>query len=251
MKRNTMIFIIIILFAIGIIIGILLKENKKISDKSELETLKTQLEESNNKINQLEAQLKAAEENDNKSIQTEEQLNSDERSKEIIASLLEEKEIQLNGFIEDENKQKIVNNVMNNFFKYSFYMHSNPYCGEYANNDYYVMKDNSSYLLSKTYNNINEIKTFYKTFLSERYIDENLMNFYIEKENELYCYCRRAGALIYLDGEHKIISISEDKIEVYSIINADNIGSTTIITSKATLIKENNNWVVDEYKEFY
>ncbi len=147
--------------------------------------------------------------------------------------------------------QSTVENIMEKFFEYS-----PKYCGE-TSKELEKIEDPSildgsysgGYVKSYTFNNMEEVKSFYKEFLSDEYFNNRIKKYYVEKDNEVYCYNIGKETLQYEPSKSmfKILSSTEDKIEIYYSIkeylyNADDLRDSSGI---ATLINENGNWVVD------
>ena len=224
-KKYMAINALIICVGLGIILGLIYEKNstKKENNTKEynekIEQLEKTIEEKNTKINELETIINASTRKDNK-------------------------------------YQDIVDKVMDNYYKYSFYTHSSVYCGEHGENAEYKYIDKgkniaASYHESYTFKNLKDVKEFFTKYLSEKYYNENIEKYYLENNNKVYCYEPGKGKMFYKQEESKfiILSSTDNKIEVYSLAIADNIGTSTLIKAHVTLIKENENWVVDEYNE--
>ena len=225
-KKYMAINALILCVGLGIIFGLTYeKKNTKSENNTnnaneyteKIDELEKTIEEKNTKINELETIINASRRKDNK-------------------------------------YQDTVNKVMDNYYKYSFYTHSSVYCGEHNENAEYI--DNgkniaASYYESYTFKNLNDVKEFFTRYLSEEYYNENIEKYYLENNNKVYCYAPGKGMMFYKQEESKfiILSSTDNKIEVYSLAIADNIGTSVLIKAHATLIKENENWVVDEYTE--
>ena len=148
-----------------------------------------------------------------------------------------------------EDINKIVIETLEKYYNNIFQEHSSKYCGTIDFEDTYE----TNYANSKTYNTIEEIKDSYKTFLSENYIEENLIDKYKEKDNKLYCYVRNASTLEYKENSFKITNIikEDNKINVEGTYETkeNDLYPKETFNANITLIKENNFWVIDSYKE--
>ena len=150
-----------------------------------------------------------------------------------------------------EEINSIVLNTMEKYYVNIFEKHSSNYCGNRDYSDTYEVY----YINTKTFNTIEEMKNNYKTFLSEKYIDENLIDNFKEKENKLYCLSKEVSDLKYKENSFEIVSINKTKneIQVEGIFEtqANDLNPSEMFDMKATLIKENNNWVIDKYQDVY
>jgi len=244
-KRNTIIFSVLAGLVLIMVIGVLINEKNKKTEKVD-ETV--DISEYTKKIEQLEKDLKTE--------QTLREYNEnllEKREKEIKKI----QEIIININSTDSKYKETVEDVLEKYFKYSF--SGTPYCGEHSAdletiNDETILNGSYSggYVKSYTFKNIEEVKAFYKTFLSDNYFNNNKKIYYVEKDNELYCYnIGKAGLKYEPNGsELKIILSKENTIEVYCTIKAYQLNELIQVEGLATLIKENNNWVVDEYIGF-
>ena len=150
-----------------------------------------------------------------------------------------------------EEINNIVLTTMEKYYNTIFEKHSSNYCGELNYSDTYEVY----YINTKTYNTIEEIKNYYKTFISEKYINENLINNFKEKQNKLYCLAKEVSDLIYQPNSFKITNINKTKTEIeiegtFETIENE-LNPKESFNMKATLIKENNNWVIDKYQDVY
>ena len=247
-KKYKIILALTLCLGIGIIIGLILNNTKveKIDNNSNtdyVEKLKKENEELNK---QLEEVNKKNEANNNS-------INDKENTTRELLDIIEKAQFEDNGY------QYVVDNVMDSFYRYAFTHHALPYCGEHGEdefiNDEKVLGDSSQggYRESYTFKNKEEVTDFFLEFLSENYYNNNVKKYYLEKDNKLYCFAPGRGTLSYKPEESnfKIIKVSDNKIEVFAKTISENIGTDQKIDAYVTLIKENGNWVVDEYKEFY
>ena len=150
-----------------------------------------------------------------------------------------------------EEINNIVLTIMEKYYNTIFDKNSSNYCGELNYSDTYEVY----YINTKTFNTIEEAKNYYKTFISEKYINENLINNFKEKQNKLYCLAKEASDLIYQQNSFKITNINKTKdyIEVEGTFETieNELNPKESFNMKATLIKENNNWVIDKYQDVY
>ena len=74
---------------------------------------------------------------------------------------------------------------------------------------------------------------------------------YIEKDDKLYCLVPNKGSLSYVKEKsiYEVSNITENKIIGKGIIAYDATGAELTLKSDFTLIRKNNNWILDNYKE--
>ena len=141
--------------------------------------------------------------------------------------------------------------TLEKYYTNIFEKHSSNYCGEKNYSDTYEVY----YINTKNYNSIEEIKEYYKTFISEQYIEENIINNFKEKQNKLYCLSKQNADLKYKQNSFQITNINKTKdyIEVEGTFETEEneLNPSESFNMKATLIKENNNWVIDKYQDVY
>jgi hypothetical protein len=244
MKKGYIVIIAIICFGLGIVGGLglsLIKE--KDSNPASPSKVYVEDKKSLDEIQRLEKEL----EDSNKSREkTQEDLSNSSKKIEELKLLLK------SANFANSEYQDVVNKTMNDFYSYAFYMHSSVYCGDISVNDEFVDKAGNSYFESYTFKSINEIKSFYKKFISDKFFNDNIVRYFTENNNKLYCLDTHKGALIFkADGSiFKVVSASDDKIDVYGIALVNNMNEVSEIVSHAILINENGNWVVNEYHEF-
>ena len=150
-----------------------------------------------------------------------------------------------------EEINNIVLTTMEKYYNNIFEKHSSNYCGELNYSDTYEVY----YINTRTYNTIEEVKNNYKTFVSEKYINDNLINNFKEKQNKLYCLAKEVSNLIYQQNSFKITNINKTKTEIevegtFETIENE-LNPRESFNMKATLINENNNWVIDKYQDVY
>ncbi len=242
MKKEYMIISALILcLGIGIIIGLVINNKKTEKNDNNVEYVE-KLEKDNEELNKQLEEINKKNETYSNSI----------KDKVELLDIIEKAQFEDNGY------QYIVDNVMDSFYRYAFTMHSYPYCGEFGS--YEAIDDENildgsfkgSYRESYTFKNKDEVNNFFLGFLSENYYNNKIKKYYVEKDNKIYCFAPGKGALFYKpeESDFKVITISDNKIEVFAKTISKDIGTDAKTDAYATLIKENGNWVVDEYKEF-
>lgn len=244
MKKEYMIIVALIVCLFTIIIMGSIQDNSK--------------KEKNDNNNNTEYVEKLEKDNEELNKQLEEINKKNEAYSNSIKDKVELLDIIEKAQFEDNGYQYIVDNVMDSFYRYAFTMHSYPYCGEYGKgkdiNDENILDGSlkGGYRESYTFKNKDEVKNFFLGFLSEKYYNNNIKKYYVEEENKIYCFDPGKGILFYKpeESDFKVITISDNKIEVFAKTISKDIGTDAKTDAYATLIKENGNWVVDEYKEF-
>ena len=148
----------------------------------------------------------------------------------------------------DENS--IVETTMEKYLNNIFEYHSSNYCGKLNYEDKY-----ENYTNTQTYNTIKEIKDDYNKYLSEKYIEENIIKNFKEKDNKLYCLSKQSSDLKYNQNSFKITNINktekEIKVEGTFETEENELNPKETFNVQVELIKENDNWVINEYKEIY
>lgn len=247
-KKYITIYAMILCLGLGVLLGLVIdKKNSKTNDNTEKNYKKSYIE-STYKIDELES------DNDkiNKQIETEKEIESIYREKiKEKEKLISKLKPLISKSVSENNKyQDSVNTVMNDFYKYP-----SLYCGEHSN-DFVNFTDDvtheGQYYESYSFTNLADIKSFLNKYLSNNYLNNHhIMSFYKEENNKLYCYSSGKGSLIYEpEGtKFKIISSNDNEIVVYGIVNEYQLNDLIQIESLTILIKENGNWVVDEYFE--
>ena len=161
--------------------------------------------------------------------------------------------------ISNEEAVIISKNIMDKYFNEVFYYHQAPYCGtgtydfnEGESLQYYTTENGKSYLPSKEYKTKSEIIEYFKSYLSDELI-EKIVNDrdYIEKDDKLYCLVPNKGSLSYVKEKsiYEVSDITENKIIGKGIIAYDATGAELTLKADFTLIRKNNNWILDNYKE--
>ena len=255
-KKIILICALILCFGLGIIIGLKLNNSKK-EDNSKRINNNTNINTSEytKKIEELEKKLEESEKKE-KLEQTREEYNQ-KKAEQENQKIKKFKEFLENADSKDSKYKENIEEVLGNFFQYAF--NGMPYCGEISRDIEYINDEtilngsySGGYVKSNTLKSVDEVESFFKKFLSDNYFDSNKKKYYIEKDNELYCYNVGKAGLVYEPNgsKFKIVSSKENKIEVYCTVKVYQLNELTQVEGLATLIKENNNWVVDEYMEF-
>ena len=145
----------------------------------------------------------------------------------------------------------IVQSKMEEYYTKIFEKHSGNYCGEKNYSDVFEVY----YINTLTFNSIEEMKNSYKTFLSEKYIEENLIDKFKERNNKLYCFEQKNSNLEYQNNSFNITNITKTEKEIkiegnYKTVSND-LNPSESFNVEATLINENDNWVISNYKDVY
>lgn len=145
----------------------------------------------------------------------------------------------------------IVQSKMEEYYTKIFEKHSGNYCGEKNYSDVFEVY----YINTKTFNSIEEMKNSYKTFLSEKYIEENLIDKFKERNDKLYCFEQKNSNLEYQNNSFNITNITKTEKEIkiegnYKTVSND-LNPSESFNVEATLINENDNWVISNYKDVY
>ena len=135
------------------------------------------------------------------------------------------------------------------------------YCGTYSENfdRKGIVINNTLYTLSEQFTTFKELKSYLNNYMTDNTLNSKwslFKEFYYEKDNSLYCNTGNKGSNInkitFLEEESifKINNIEEEKIEaeiyaVYLDIGNDKTYSKVNIT----MIKEEDNWLIDYYEE--
>lgn len=150
---------------------------------------------------------------------------------------------------ESINYEKIAYDTMNNYYQKVFNLHSNSYCGEIDNED--TLDINTVRI--KKYNSIDEINNQFKKFLSNKFIKENLDNKFIEKDGKLYCKIKGMAGLEYNKDSLNIDILNKEDSKITLQIKYETLGDSLNapieFKGNATIIKENDIWVLDTYEE--
>ena len=153
--------------------------------------------------------------------------------------------------IEKQEITNIVQSKMEEYYTKIFEKHSGNYCGEKNYSDVFEVY----YINTLTFNSIEEMKNSYKTFLSEKYIEENLIDKFKERNNKLYCFEQKNSNLEYQNNSFNITNITKTEKEIkiegnYKTVSND-LNPSESFNVEATLINENDNWVISNYKDVY
>ena len=164
---------------------------------------------------------------------------------------------------ENNNIEVISNNeavniskgVLDKYFTDVFYGHSGPYCGEGVYDfplNYYNAENGEVYLPSKQYKTKNEVLEYLKTYLSDKFINKIISEKdYLEKEDKLYCLTPRKASLSYIKEKstYEVNEVTENRIVGTGKVAYNAVDTEMILTCKYTLVKDANNWVLNEYEE--
>ena len=172
----------------------------------------------------------------------------------IIICLFASKYLTKPKIEKQEITQEITNMVqskMEEYYTKIFEKHSGNYCGEKNYSDVFEVY----YINTLTFNSIEEMKNSYKTFLSEKYIEENLIDKFKERNNKLYCFEQKNSSLEYEKNSFNITNITKTEKEIkiegnYKTVS-NNLNPSESFNVEATLINENDNWVISNYKDVY
>ena len=172
----------------------------------------------------------------------------------IIICLFASKYLTKQKIEKQEITQEITNIVqskMEEYYTKIFEKHSGNYCGEKNYSDVFEVY----YINTLTFNSIEEMKNSYKTFLSEKYIEENLIDKFKERNNKLYCFEQKNSNLEYQNNSFNITNITKTEKEIkiegnYKTVSND-LNPSESFNVEATLINENDNWVISNYKDVY
>lgn len=144
--------------------------------------------------------------------------------------------------------------------KYFDYRHSlGPYCGETNSGDYisfgsYETHDFRDYIASNTFRNINNIKWYYNSIMTDElmpsYLNDGVS--YIEQDGKLYCLLSHKGCReVYKEesSTFNIISIDNYKI-IFDVTLSSETCGPMLSKRKGTIeiIKnKDSNWVISKY----
>ena len=149
--------------------------------------------------------------------------------------------------------ESIAKELINKYYENIFYGHTSTYCGNKDFEDIITIEESKQYTASKDYTNKAELSNYLKTILSENFINKILTEEnYIEQDNKLYCYTPGKGSLNY-DKNNSTIQLtntSEEELTVNVKVVATSEGdNTTELNNIITLIKENDQWLIDSCDE--
>lgn len=149
------------------------------------------------------------------------------------------------------NTKEKAKEIMEKYYTSVYDKLSSSYCGELDYSDVFEVY----YMRTKTYNTKEEANNYFKTFLSKKYIEDNIINNFIERNNKLYCWSIERSSLEYEKNSFEITKFIEEKNEIqvegtYKTLE-NTLNPQEIFTGSAKIIKENNEWVLDSYKDIY
>ena len=152
-----------------------------------------------------------------------------------------------NEIMQNDEAKKIVKDIVKKY--------NQPYgiiCGEVDFEDN-ITESDKSYSASKTYKTIEEIDTYLASFLSSDFITANIdKTKYLEKEEKLYCNIPQRGTLIYDEegSTYTITDLTTESIAATGTISyTKEGGETETYPVELSLIKENDSWLLNSYKE--
>ena len=143
-------------------------------------------------------------------------------------------------------------------FTYDYFDFANAYCGEYG--DEYINDENTNsngFRVSKQFKNYQEMIAFLKNYMTEDIIySKNSIKeeYYIEKDEKLYCEDLGKGGIDLLDDIMlQINKIGENEIDatiavVLSEVQQEGFNKNY---TKYDLVftKSNDNWIISSYKK--
>ena len=158
------------------------------------------------------------------------------------------KQEQITNEIDTKEKTK---EIMEKYYSSVYDKLSSTYCGELDYSDVFEVY----YMRTKTYNTKEEANNYFKTFLSKKYIEDNIIKNFLERNNKLYCWSTERSSLEYEKNSFEITNFKEEKYKIevegtYRTIEND-LNPQETFTGYATIIKENNEWVLDSYRDIY
>ncbi len=153
--------------------------------------------------------------------------------------------------INEANSQERVKEVMEKYYTSVYDKLSSTYCGELDYSDVFEVY----YFKTKTFNTKEEANNYFKTFLSKKYIEDNIIKNFLEKNDKLYCWSIERSSLEYEKNSFEITKFEQtnQKIEVEGTYRTleNTLNPRESFTGYATIIKENNEWVLDSYRDIY
>lgn len=181
-----------------------------------------------------------------------------------------EKDIQNdnNALITNNEGEDILKDLYNDATR-ELYNQTVSYCGEYASGDDTTLTiDGFLYRKSATFNSFVELESYLKGFMTDSLIsksklyeseniNDNYVTSYYEKDGNLYCNSWNKGGNLELEYyfiDESTFTVSNIKKDSFDgIINAvysdfNNINKT-IKSIKVSVVKQNNKWLLNSYKE--
>lgn len=153
--------------------------------------------------------------------------------------------------INEVNSKERVKEIMEKYYTSVYDKLSSTYCGELDYSDVFEVY----YFKTKTFNTKEEANNYFKTFLSKKYIEDNIIKNFLEKNDKLYCWSIERSSLEYEKNSFEITKFEQtnQKIEVEGTYRTleNTLNPRELFTGYATIIKENNEWVLDSYRDIY
>lgn len=153
--------------------------------------------------------------------------------------------------INEANSKERVKEIMEKYYSSVYDKLSSTYCGELDYSDVFEVY----YFKTKTFNTKEEANDYFKTFLSKKYIEDNIIKNFLEKDDKLYCWSIERSSLEYEKNSFEITKFEQTnyKIEVEGTYKTkeNTLNPAETFTGYATIIKENNEWVLDSYRDIY
>ena len=153
--------------------------------------------------------------------------------------------------INETGSKERVKEIMEKYYSSVYDKLSSTYCGELDYSDVFEVY----YFKAKTFKTKEEANDYFKTFQSKKYIEDNIIKNFLEKDDKLYCWSIERSSLEYEKNSFEITKFEQTnyKIEVegtYRTIE-NTLNPAETFTGYATIIKENNEWVLDSYRDIY
>lgn len=153
--------------------------------------------------------------------------------------------------INEAGSKERVKEIMEKYYSSVYDKLSSTYCGDLDYSDVFEVY----YFKTKTFNTKEEANNYFKTFLSKKYIEDNIIKNFLEKEEKLYCWSTERSSLEYEKNSFEITKFKEEKFKIevegtYRTLE-NTLNPQETFTGYATIIKENNEWVLDSYRDIY
>ena len=153
--------------------------------------------------------------------------------------------------INEAGSKERVKEIMEKYYSSVYDKLSSTYCGDLDYSDVFEVY----YFKTKTFNTKDEANNYFKTFLSKKYIEDNIIKNFLEKEEKLYCWSTERSSLEYEKNSFEITKFKEEKFKIevegtYRTLE-NTLNPQETFTGYATIIKENNEWVLDSYRDIY
>lgn len=132
-----------------------------------------------------------------------------------------------------------------------FLNHSNLYCGEVDYDDAYSF--DSSYVRTKQFNSLTDVKSYYDSIVSLKYFNDNLADMFIENDNKLYCKISFNGSLDYEPKSLDITAISylNGNLSVQGIYKTSesDVSPSMDYNFTSTMVLNLDSWVIDSFHD--